>query len=77
MCNGQKEVEHKKLDYRVTPAKAGISSSTTLILGLVGMAKWTGQIVQPVTGHYNLADFWANIRRFRLLQMADEARGLL
>ena len=24
-----------------------------------------------------LADFWAGIRRFRLLKMADEARGLL
>ncbi|MEM7535149.1 MAG: hypothetical protein AAF639_23435, partial [Chloroflexota bacterium] len=54
LCNGQKEVEHKELDYRVTPTKAGISSGTTLILCLVGMAKWTGQIVQPVTDHYRL-----------------------
>ncbi|MEM7538261.1 MAG: hypothetical protein AAF639_39200, partial [Chloroflexota bacterium] len=48
------EVEHKKLDYRVTPTKSRISSGTTLILGLVGMAIWTGQIVQPVTDHYTL-----------------------
>jgi hypothetical protein len=25
----------------------------------------------------DIADFWANIRRFRLLKMANEARGLL
>jgi len=25
----------------------------------------------------DIADFWANIRRFRLIKMADEARGLL
>ncbi|MEM7537373.1 MAG: hypothetical protein AAF639_34705, partial [Chloroflexota bacterium] len=58
------EVEHKKLDYRVTPTKAGISSGTTLILCLVGMAKWTGQIVQPVTDHYIFFSFFTGFSSF-------------
>jgi hypothetical protein len=53
---------------------AGVKQDITVIRERSKNAWQRGQRFETIE---DMADFWANLRRFRLLRMANEARGLL
>ena len=66
-----------RLGYTCAMALRGLAGVKQDIMVILEKCGNTGQPGSRFESIEDLADFWANLRRFRLLKMANEARGLL